>query len=67
MEHILRQFRETVGTLPQTSPKNLPSNADMQILLQLGMQGLIPQGLDRKVMTQDTKQDYWHPPLRKGF
>lgn len=30
------------------------------------MQGLIPQGLDRKVMRMDTKHDYWHPPP-KGF
>lgn len=26
------------------------------------MEGLIPQGLDRKVMRIDTKNDYWHPP-----
>jgi len=26
------------------------------------MQGLIPEGLDRKGVKLDTKQDYWHPP-----
>jgi len=30
------------------------------------MQGLIPQGLDRKVLKMDTKQNYWHPPPQ-GF
>jgi len=50
----------------QTSPKNPPLEVEMQILIQLGMQGLIPQGLDRKAMKLDTKQDYWHPPPQ-GF
>jgi len=30
------------------------------------MQGLIPQGLDRKVLKLDIKYDYWHAPP-KGF
>jgi len=33
MEQILKQLKETVVTLMQTPPKNLPSNADVQILL----------------------------------
>jgi len=49
MEQILRQLKETIGTLMQASPKNPPSNVDVQILLQLGMQGLIPQGNIRSV------------------
>lgn len=47
-------------------PNNPPSDADMRILRQLDMQGLIPQGMDRKVRIMDTEQDYWHPPP-KGF
>ena len=38
----------------------------MWILHQLGMPGLIPQGLDRKVMKTDNEQDFWHPPPQ-GF
>lgn len=30
------------------------------------MQGLILQGLDRKVIIMETKKDFWHPPP-KGF
>lgn len=50
----------------QTFPKNTPSEAETQILHKLGMQGLIPQGLDRMLLKMDTKQDYWHPPPQ-GF
>lgn len=50
----------------RNSPKNPPSKVERQILLQLGMLELIPQGLDRKVMKMNTKQDYWHPPPQ-GF
>lgn len=55
-----------VSTIVQTFPKNPPSEAESQILLKLGMQGLIPQGLDRKVLKRDSKQDYWYPPPQ-GF
>jgi len=30
------------------------------------MQGLISQGLDRKVILRKTKKEFWHPPS-KGF
>jgi len=61
-EKILRELKEMVGTIVQNSPKNPPSENEMQILCQLGMQGLIPQGMDRKVMNPTNKPDYWHPP-----
>lgn len=48
----------------RTEPKNPPSEAELQILLKLGMEVLIPKGLDRKVLRMDSKQDHWHPPLR---
>ena len=38
----------------------------MRILRYLGMKGLIPQGLDRKVIKMENEKDLWHPPL-KGF
>lgn len=50
----------------QNPPKNPPSIADLRILNELGLQGLIPQGLDRKVISLDYERDFWHPPL-KGF
>lgn len=46
----------------KTPPKNLPSNVDVHILLQLHMQGLIPQGNNRLVGQLVTDKDYWHPP-----
>lgn len=39
----------------------------MWIILKLGMQRFIPQGLDRKVMKMDTEQDYWHLPPQGFF
>lgn len=38
----------------------------MQTLLRLGMQGLIPQGMVRKVMNPTNKPDYRYPPPQ-GF
>ena len=47
-------------------PKNPPSATDLRTLSELGLQGLIPQGWDRKVISLDSKQYFWHPPP-KGF
>lgn len=66
LEQILKQLRETVGTTVRNPPKNPPLEAEMRILSLLGMQGLIPQGLDRKLMKMDTEKDFWHPPPQ-GF
>ena len=65
-ELILKQLKDTVGTTVRNHPKNPPLEANLRILRQLGMQGLISQGLDRKVFTMETEKDFWHPPL-KGF
>jgi len=66
MTQILSQIKETVGTLLQTYPNNPPSDVDLQILLQLGMQGLIPQGMNGKVKKLAIEKDFWHPPPQ-GF
>lgn len=55
-----------VGTIVWNLPKKPPSVTELRILSQLGLQGLIPQGLDRKVLILDSKLDFWHPPP-KGF
>ena len=55
-----------VGTMVRNLLKNPPSITELRILSQIGLQGLIPQGLDRKVLIRDSKLDFWHPPP-KGF
>jgi len=65
-KQILRQFKETISTIVQNLPKNPPSVADLRILRVFGLQGLIPQGLDRKAISLDSEQDFSHPPP-KGF
>jgi len=32
----------------------------------LGLQGLTPQGLNRKVIARYTEKDFWHPP-QEGY
>eukprot|EP00253_Pinus_taeda_P002721 PITA_02721 len=59
---ILKQHKETVGTTVRNLPNNPPSEADKRILRQLGMQRFIPQGLNRKVIIEETKKEFWHPP-----
>jgi len=49
MEIFLRQLKDMVGTLIQKPPENQPSNDDVQILLYLGMWGLIPQGNNKNI------------------
>lgn len=61
MEQILRQLKETVQTLLKAPPKNPSLAADVQILLQLGLQGLIPQGNKRIVDQVVTDKDFSHP------
>lgn len=51
-----------MGTILGNTRKNPPLDVDMRILGQLGMQGLMSQGLNRKVMVMDSKQEFWHPP-----
>jgi len=47
-----------VGTTVRKYPKNPPSDVDLKILRQLGMQGLTPLGLDRKVISMDMEKDF---------
>lgn len=61
-EQILTQHKETVSTIMRNLPKNPPSDADMRVLRHLGLKGLLPQGMNKKVRILDTKQDYWNPP-----
>jgi len=65
-EQILKQLKEMVDTIARNIPKNPPSVTELRILNQLRLQGLTPQGLDRKVLKLDSKPDFWHPPP-KGF
>ena len=55
-----------MGTIVRNLPKNPISAPKLRILSQLGSQGLIPQGLDRKVLLLDSELDFWHPPC-EGF
>lgn len=49
---------EMVGTIVRNIPKNPPSVVDFKTLDDLGLQGLIPQGWDRKVISLVSEQDY---------
>lgn len=51
MAQILRQLNETVGTLIKTPPENQPKDTDVQILIQLGLQGPIPKGKTKRQIT----------------
>lgn len=46
-ELTLKRLKEIVGSTVRNHPKNPPSEADLRILTHLGLQGLIPQSLDR--------------------
>lgn len=65
-EQTLKQLKETVSTTVRNQPKNPSSEMDLRILRQLGLQGLIPQSLERKVIVREEKKDFWHPPMT-GF
>ena len=47
-ELIVKQLKEIVCSIVRELPKNPPSAEEWKILQQLGLQGLIPQGLDRR-------------------
>lgn len=49
MTQIIRQLKETVGTLLRSLSNNQPHYQDEQILLNLGLQGILPQGTNKKV------------------
>ena len=57
-ETILKQLKETVGTTVSNHPNNPPSDLDGKIVRQLGLQGLTPQGLNRKVIARDMEKDF---------
>lgn len=40
--------------------------SELKILRQLGMKGIIPQGLSRKDIATDIGKEFWHPPS-KGY
>lgn len=67
IDQILKQLQETVGSIVRNLPKNPPSALDWRILYQLGLQGLIPQGLERKILIRDSELDFWHPPPQGFF
>jgi len=64
VELILKQLKEIVGTIVRDLPKNPPLEEELRMLQQLGMQGLIPQGLDRKISMREKVEEFWYPPLR---
>lgn len=45
---LVKQLKEIVDTTVRNIPENPPSVEELRILQLLDMQGLIPQGLDRK-------------------
>eukprot|EP00253_Pinus_taeda_P034910 PITA_34910 len=53
-EQILKQLKETVGTIVCNLPKDPPSVAELRMLSELGLQGLIPQRLDRRVIPMES-------------
>jgi len=61
-ETILKQLKETVGPSVCKHHNNPPSALENNILKQQGMQDIIPQGFNRKVIVRDREQDFWHPP-----
>lgn len=64
MAQILRQLNEIVGTLIKNLPEDQPKDSDVQILLHLGLQGLVPQGKYMNVSHLITDKDFLQPPLR---
>jgi len=46
---MIRQLKETVSTYLKKPSKNPPLKQDTHILLQLGLQFLIPQGISKSV------------------
>lgn len=63
MEIILKQLKEIVRITIHNFTKTPPSDANLNILRQLGMNGLTLLGLDRKLTMMDLEKDFWHPPL----
>jgi len=59
---ILKQLKETVSISVRNLPKNPPSEVELITLRQLGMEGIIPQGLSKKNIIIETEKDFWHPP-----
>jgi len=66
MAQILRQLKETVGTLIKNPHENYPTDTDVQIQLQLGLQGLIPQDKNKNAKHIIANKDFWQPPPQ-GF
>eukprot|EP00253_Pinus_taeda_P003217 PITA_03217 len=66
MAQILRQLKETVGTLIKNPPEDQPKDTDVHILLHLGLQGLVPQGKNMNVSHIIIDKDFWQPPPQ-GF
>ena len=57
VELIVKQLKETMGTTVRNLPKNSLSVEELRILQLLGMQGLIPQGLDREASMRDKVEE----------
>jgi len=51
-----------VGTIVRNTPKNPPSDAELRIMGLLGMQGLMSQGLNKRVLAMVSNHEFWHPP-----
>lgn len=62
VELIVKQLKETFGTTVRILPKIPPSVEELRILQLLDMQGVIPQGIDKKESMRDNVEEFWHPP-----
>ena len=64
MAYILRYLNEMVGTLIKNPLENHPKDIDVNILLQLGLQGLIPQGKNNNANHIIVYKDFGNLPLK---
>jgi len=63
---ILKQLRDTVSSIVHNIPKNPPSNNEQRTLRHLGLQGIIPEGENRRDTARVIEKDFSQPPP-KGF
>lgn len=59
---ILRQLKDTVRGLLWKVPKNPPLPQEACILLQLGLESIVPQGINKGVRQTNASMDIWKPP-----
>lgn len=67
IDQILKHLKETIKTLFTSVPKDPPLPQEENIILNLGLQPISPQGIINGVRTMNTGASSWKPPAHGFF